>query len=514
MVFGIPLVLLILSVGVYFTFKTKGFQIKYFPYILKNTLFSVFKKEQRKGVSSFAALTTTLAATIGTGNIIGVSAALIIGGPGAVFWMWVSAFFGMMTNYAETEMSILYRKKDEQGNFYGGAMYYLKNCFSSVKGKKVGAFLAAFFSFFCVMSSFCMGNLTQSGSLISAAKLLGANEYLTGLIVSAFIFFTSVGGITRVSKLTTVVVPFMAICYIFISFCFFTVNFNDMPNIFLKIIKNAFGFSAINGGFSGAVLKVALLTGFKRGVFSNEAGIGSTTIASAAANVKSAGVQGMWGIFQVFFDTIVICSLTAFMILCSGRSLISADNVVDISNGAKTIKLTEDSHIISDYPLNKIKIINVKCNDKFYSIEIENKNNYLNVVQINKAVLNGKEQVFAKSLNSVEVVSFCFYEQFGTFGSFILQLMIILFAATTLIGWSYQGAEACRYLFGKKSIFSYKIIFAAFAFLGCLLDLGSVFILSDIFNGLMAIPNLIGIIVLSKKVIRINYNYIKSLYRY
>ena len=417
-IFGLPLAVIIFLVGVYLTFKTKCFQVRGFVTVLKNT---VFKKQKNKdGISAFAACCTALAATIGTGNIVGVSVAVAVGGAGAVFWMWVSAIFGCATAFFENYLAAQYRQ-NKNGENYGGAFLYLKH---GISNKTIANILSIGFTAFCLLSSFTMGNMVQAASFSAAAKSFNISSLASGCLLFVICFITAVFGVKGISRVTSFLVPVMSVLYIAIAIIIFIKNYKAVPSAIITIFKEGLGFNSVAGGFCGAALKKAITTGFKRGVFSNEAGLGSTTIAAASSNEKPK-LQGYWGIFQVFFDTIVICSLTALIVLTSG-----VDNI--------------------------------------------------------------------RGLDGVTVISNCFYKAFGDVGSGILSVMIILFSASTIIGWCYFGVSSAEFLFGKKIILPYKITYAFCCLLGCNIAVNSCFLLADVFNGFMAFFNIIGIILLLK----------------
>ena len=324
-VWGIPMLILIISTGIYMTVRTGFFQITKIKHWANETFLAIFKKRsvtktnEKKAISQFQALSTALAATIGTGNIAGVATAIAVGGPGAVFWMWLSAFFGMMTNYSENVLGIFYRKKNDHGEWSGGAMYYINEGLKDRKGfKHIAKPLAVLFSIFCVLASFGIGNMTQVNSISSAMKSnFNIPTVVTGIVLAVIAALVIVGGIKRIASVTEKLVPFMALFYIIGCLIIFFSNFHQIPYVFSSIFSNAFNFGAIAGGIGGYIIKRAVTMGFKRGVFSNEAGLGSSVMVHSASDVKEPVVQGMWGIFEVFFDTIIVCTLTSFVILSS-----------------------------------------------------------------------------------------------------------------------------------------------------------------------------------------------------
>lgn len=339
-VWGIPMLILIIGTGVYLTVRTRFFQITHARHVGAKTIGGVFRKgssvtssKEKTSISQFQALCTALAATIGVGNIAGVAAAIAAGGPGAVFWMWLSAFFGMMTNYSENVLGIYYRRKNSHDEWCGGAMYYLRDGLGSKKGcDAIGKVLAVLFSVFCILASFGIGNMSQvntiSGNITSVFRIdaldrmivIGTarvNLYalIVGLLLMVLAGLVIVGGIKRIAQVTEKFVPFMACAYILGALVVFIVNIGKIGEVFGAIFSFAFGFRAVGGAAAGLAVKSAVTWGFKRGVFSNEAGLGSSVMVHSASNVVEPVRQGMWGIFEVFADTIVVCTLTAFSIL-------------------------------------------------------------------------------------------------------------------------------------------------------------------------------------------------------
>ena len=450
-VWGVPMLVLLVGTGILMTILTKFFQLSHIGHWFKNTVGGIFHDKHvtkhtdadDQSISQFQSLCTALAATIGTGNIVGVASALVAGGPGAIFWMWVVAFFGMMTNYSENVLGIYYRRRNSKGEWSGGAMYYLKDGLGSYKGcKQVGAVLAVLFSAFCLLASFGIGNMSQVNSI--AANMTSAFSIpatATGIVLVIIGALVIVGGLKRIAAVTEKLVPFMAIAYVIGALVIFFANISHVGAVFAAIFKGAFGLRAVGGGIVGSGVKLALTWGMKRGVFSNEAGLGSSVMVHSSSNVKEPVRQGMWGIFEVFADTMVVCTLTAFAVLSSG--------LIDLDTGAV-------------------------------------------LVDVSGSALVG--QAFATV--------------FGSFGPAFIAIAILLFAFSTVLGWSHYGSKACEYLFGTKSTIVYKIAFVLMIFIGCTMNLGLAWDLSDTFNGLMAIPNLIGVIALSPVVMKITKNYV------
>ena len=451
-VWGLPMLILLVGTGILMTCLTRFFQISHIKHWLSNTIGGIFKdshvtahtgKEDTQ-ISQFQSLCTALAATIGTGNIAGVAVAIASGGPGAIFWMWIVAFFGMMTNFSENVLGIFYRRRNEKNEWCGGAMYYLSDGLGSKKGcRQIGSILAVLFSVFCIFASFGIGNMGQINSIaVNMNTVFGIPTIATGLFLMVVAGLVIVGGLKRIASVTEKLVPFMAILYVFFALVVCVVHIDQFGAVFTSIVKGAFGMRAVGGGIVGSGVAMAVQFGMKRGVFSNEAGLGSSVMVHSSSNVREPVVQGMWGIFEVFADTIIVCSITAFAVLSSG--------LVDLETGA----------VIS-------------------------------------------EQV------STALVAEAFSSVFGKFGSAFIAIAILLFAFSTVLGWSQYGSKAFEYLFGRKTIKFYHVIFVAFIVVGATMDLTLAWDLSDTFNGMMAIPNLIGVVTLSGTVMKITHNYVQ-----
>jgi len=440
-VWGYPMIILLLGTSIYLTVRMGFFQFRHFGYVLKCTLFSLFKKKSKDEISvkdritPFQALTTALASTIGTGNIIGVSTAIIIGGPGAVFWMWLSACFGMITIFTENILSIHFRKYDKNGNLQGGTISYLERAFDKSNSlKSLGKTLAVSFSVFCAVAAFGTGNMVQINSIATAAHSeFSVPPIVSGIVIAILTGIIIIGGVNRIGKVTEMLVPVMSIFYIIFSVYVIAVNYKNIPNVLSSIISGAFGVDAITGGITGAVFKHAISLGFQRGVSSNEAGLGTAPMIHSASSTKDPVIQGMWGIFQVFVDTIVICTLTAFAILTS------------------------------------------------------------NVISPNEyGVYAGKNPI-----NAFVLVRNAFSTALGDYACIILTISIILFAFSTLIGWCYNGEKAISYLISEKAIVPYRVIYVIFILVGSVTSLEFAWDVASTLNGLMAIPNLIGLLCLS-----------------
>ena len=451
-VWGWPALILLAFVGILMTVLTKFFQITHFGYWMKHTIGAIFgdkhvrRHTKDKTISQFQSLCTALAATVGTGNIVGVAGAIALGGPGAVFWMWVIAFFGMMTNYSENVLGILYRRKNKDGEWSGGAMYYLRDGLGAKKNcKKIGAILAVLFSCFCLLASFGIGNMSQVNAMVSNVRhTVKIPRLAIGIFLFVAVGLVVVGGIKRIATITEKLVPTMVILFLLGTFVIIGMNIDEIPAVFESIFKGAFNLKSAAGGTVGSGVALAMKMGMKRGVFSNEAGLGSSVMVHSSSNVKEPVRQGMWGIFEVFADTIIVCTLTALTILSSGA--------VNLDTGL----LTE------------------------------------------KGVEVGKDAL----------MSYAFEQHFGKPGSMFIAIAILLFAYSTVLGWSHYGTKAFEYLFGTSKIMIYRIIFVVIVLAGSMLEAQLAWDISDTFNGLMMLPNLIGVLVLSPQVMECTKNYV------
>ncbi len=447
---------LLFIAGLCMTVRTKGFQFSHFAHWMKNTIGAIFTDRkvtahtgrEDRAISQFQSLCTALAATIGTGNIVGVATAIISGGPGAIFWMWIMAILGMMTNYSENVLGIYYRRKNAKGEWAGGAMYYLSDGLGAKKGcKTLGRVLAVLFACFCVLASFGIGNMSQvnsiSGNMQSA---FGMPAVATGVLLVVLSALVILGGLKRVASVTEKLVPFMAVAYILGALVIVITHITAVPAAFAAIFKGAFGMRAAGGGVLGYGVNLAITWGFKRGAFSNEAGLGSSVMVHSSSNVREPVQQGMWGIFEVFADTIVVCTLTALVVLTTG--------LVDLDTG-------------------------------------------LMLTDVAGSALVG--QAFATV--------------FGGVGPKFIAISILLFAYSTVLGWSHYGATAFEYLFGSKASTVYKVVFVIMIMVGATMELDLAWELSDTFNGLMMLPNLIGVLALSGTVVKITKNYTDRTFR-
>ncbi|HEM5928385.1 TPA: sodium:alanine symporter family protein [Streptococcus suis] len=424
LVWGPPLLILLVGTGVYFTLRLGMFQVSKLP-----TAFRLIFSSDQSGqgdVSSFAALCTALAATVGTGNIVGVATAITTGGPGALFWMWVAAFFGMATKYAEGFLAIKYRTKDANGQAAGGPMHYI----TLGMGQKWKT-LAVFFAVSGVLVALLgMGTFSQVNSIASSmSSSFGLAPQLVSIVTAISIAFFIFGGIEKISDVSTKIVPFMAILYILASLIVLVVHWNELLPTLGLVLKSAFSPAAAVGGFVGATVKEAIQRGIARGVFSNESGLGSAPIAAAAAKSDNPVEQGLISMTGTFIDTLIICSLTGLSILVTGQ----------------------------------------------WTVE---------------------------GLEGAPLTQAAFATVFGNAGSIALTISLVLFAFTTILGWSYYGERCIEFLFGTKAILPYRLVFVAMVALGGFLKLDLIWTIADIVNGLMALPNLIALLALSPVIIK------------
>ena len=354
-VWGWPALILLSFVGVLMTCLTKFFQISHIGHWIKMTVGAMFSDKhvtghtKDKSISQFQSLCTALAATVGTGNIVGVAGAIMVGGPGAVFWMWLIAFFGMMTNFSENVLGIYYRRKNSAGEWSGGAMYYLRDGLGSKKHcKTIGKVLAILFSIFCFLASFGIGNMTQVNSISgNMYSVFGVPTWVTGIVILILGGLVIVGGLKRIASVTEKIVPFMVVLYIVGSIVILITNISHVGAVFGAIFRGAFALKAAGGGVVGYGIKLAIEQGMKRGVFSNEAGLGSSVMVHSNSNVSEPVRQGMWGIFEVFADTIIVCTLTAFSVLSSGLIDLETGIAQTTYNGIELTKANIVSTVFS-----------------------------------------------------------------------------------------------------------------------------------------------------------------------
>ena len=442
-IWGVPAMVCIFGVGLYLSIRTNFLQIRKFPYAIKTTLGRIFRKRDASdgAITPFQAVCTALAATVGTGNIAGVAGAIAIGGPGAIFWMWVSALFGMCTKYAEVTLAVHYREINANGELVGGPMYYIKNGLS-----KKWHWLAYLFAAFGVLTVFGTGNATQVNTITTAinSALLNYNvisesavstsNLIIGIIIAILIAMILLGGIKRIGHVTEKLVPFMALLYILLGLGVILLNIQNVPAVFASIFRGAFQPRAVTGGIVLSMF-TSLKKGVSRGIFSNEAGLGTGSIAHACADTKKPVKQGMFGIFEVFTDTIVICTLTALVILCSGVA-------VDYGKAA-----------------------------------------------------------------GAELTILGFTSTYGNWVSIFTAVAMCCFAFSTAVGWGLYGARCIEFLFSEKVIKPFMVIYSLVAILGATANLGLMWSIAETFNGLMAIPNLIALFLLSGTVVKLTKEY-------
>ncbi len=457
--------ILLLGTGVIATVSTKVFQLSHIKHWWNNTIGSLFKKDvikhtkEKGSISPFQALCTALAATVGTGNIAGVAAAICIGGAGAVFWMWVAAFLGMMTNYSENVLGIFYRRKNSNGEWSGGAMYYLTDGLGKKKGCKwIGKVLAVLFCIFAMLASFGIGSMGQVNKIVANVAVAfdvkalssimvfeGVSLYniILGAVIMLLTALITLGGLKRIANVAEKIVPFMVVLFVAGSIVVIGVNYDAILPALKAIFVNAFRPEAFVGGTLGSAIMLAAQQGFKRGVFSNEAGLGSSVMVHSNSTVKEPVKQGMWGIFEVFADTMIVCTMTALVVLTSG-------------------------------------------------------------------VFNAQTGEIASGLNDATLVGGAFNTVFswGGIGQKFIAIAMFLFAFTTVLGWSHYGSKAWEYLFGAKTTIIFKIIHVCTVIFGAVLTSSLAWDISDTFNGLMMFPNLIGVVVLIPLVVKITKNYV------
>ncbi|SCY58635.1 alanine/glycine:cation symporter family protein [Desulfoluna spongiiphila] len=433
-IWGIPLLVLLVGTGLWLTISLRGIQFT----TLLHSLYLALVKRKEEGdegdgdISHFQALMTALSATVGTGNIAGVATAIALGGPGAMFWMWVTGLVGMATKYAEAVLAVKYREKDENGNMCGGPMYYITN---GLGWKWMGVLFALFAS----IAAFGIGNMVQSNSVADAVHAtFNIPVGVTGVILMIFVGLVVIGGIKSIGKVTSVLVPIMIVFYIAGSLIILIMNAGAIPAALTLIIKQAFSPTAATGGFAGAGIMLAVRMGVARGVFSNESGLGSAPIAAAAAQTKHSVTQALVSMTQTFIDTIIVCSMTGLVLVITGT--------------------------------------------------------------------------WSSGKNGAELTTFAFQGALPG-GGLIVTIGLILFAYSTILGWCYYGEKSIEYLFGEKAIMPYRVVFVIFVGIGATLKLNLVWTLADIFNGLMAFPNLIALLALTPIIISETKDYFDNHYK-
>ena len=442
-IWGVPAMICIIGVGLYLSIRTGFLQIRKFPYAMKVTLGRMMKKKEASdgALTPFQAVCTALAATVGTGNVAGVAGAIAIGGPGAVFWMWISALLGMCTKFAEVTLAVHFRETNAQGDLVGGPMYYIKNGLD-----KKWHFLAYLFAAFGVLAVFGTGNATQVNTIttaidsaLSSFNVLPADavklvNLIIGIALAIIIALILIGGIKRIGNVTSRLVPFMAIMYIVLALGVIIFHIKSVPAVFASIIEGAFHPASVTGGVVGSFF-MSMKKGVSRGIFSNEAGLGTGSIAHACADTKKPVKQGFFGIFEVFVDTIIICTMTALVILCSG---------VPVGYGeAAGAELT----------------------------------------------ISGFTAVYGSWVSIFTAVAMC------------------CFAFSTIIGWGLYGTRCIEFLFGSRSNKPFMVLYSLTAVVGATMNLGLMWSIAETFNGLMVIPNLIAVFLLSGVVVKMTKEY-------
>lgn len=442
-IWGVPAMICIIGVGLFLSLRLRFLQIRKFPYAIKTTIGRMFRKREASdgAMTPFQAVCTALAATVGTGNIAGVAGAIAIGGPGAVFWMWVSALLGMCTKFAEVTLAVHFRERNEQGDLVGGPMYYIKNGLG-----KHWQWLAVAFSAFGVLTVFGTGNATQVNTITTAVNSALLNYHvitedfvrisnmIMGILIAVLVGLVLLGGVKRIGRVTEKLVPFMALFYIILAVGVVILNIRNVPHVFASILQGAFRPGSVTGGVVGSFF-LSMKKGVSRGIFSNEAGLGTGSIAHACADTRKPVKQGFFGVFEVFADTIVICTLTALVILCSGIP-------VPYGNDA-----------------------------------------------------------------GAELTILGFTSTYGNWVSIFTAVSMCCFAFSTIIGWGLYGARCIEFLFSPKVIRPFMVVYSLVAILGATVDLGLLWSIAETFNGLMSIPNLIAVFLLSGTVVKLVKEY-------
>lgn len=443
LVWGVPAMVCITGVGLILSFRTRFLQLRKFSYAIRVTLGRIFRKRDASdgAITPFQAVCTALAGTIGTGNIAGVAGAIAIGGPGAVFWMWISALLGMCTKFAEVTLAVYYREKSDSGEYVGGPMYYIKNGLS-----KKWHFLAVLFSLFGALTVFSTGNAAQVNTIITSINEALLNyslvekaqlpivNLISGIIIAILVALILLGGIKRIGNVAERLVPFMALLYVLLSLGVILLNIQRVPEVLLSIVGGAFRPASVTGGIIGSVF-LSMQKGVSRGIFSNEAGLGTGSIAHACADTQKPVKQGFFGIFEVFADTIVICTMTAFVILCSGVSI-----------------------------------------------------------------------EFGQAAGAALTIS-GFTSTYGSWVSIFTAVAMCSFAFSTILGWGLYGARCVEFLFTSRAVKPFMVLYSLVSILGATMNLGLIWDIADTFNGLMAIPNLIALLLLSGKLLELIKGY-------
>ncbi len=535
-VWGPVMLILLVGTGVFLTIRTGFLPWRNLGYALKSTLSKEARKKKGTGdVSPFSALTTALAATIGTGNIVGVATAMVSGGPGALVWMWISACFGLTSKFSECMLAIKYREVNEKGEMSGGPMYTMKK---ALKHKKFGSVLGWLFAFFAVVASFGIGNMTQANSISSSIhETFGAPTAVVGIVITVLALLIIVGGIKTISKVSSVVVPLMAIFYVVAGLIVIILNIQNVPSGMVLILKSAFNFRAVSGGVLGTIVASfanAMRYGVARGVFSNEAGMGSAAITAAAATTDNPVRQGYINMTGTFWDTIVVCTITGLCIASSGvlgSTHVTQDNTY--SYEADTLMLTsvnsKSETVTTGYAMDIIDdssvVLTSSDGKTIYQLtacsadELEKSDmtahpsesgsvtdRHLtgawrdadgNIFKFNSDGTYCYEELYVGSALTIQAFS----TVLGKAGAWLVTIGIALFAFSTILGWEYHGEKAFEYLLHThKFNIIYRIVFSLIAYIGATTTLDLVWNLSDIANALMAIPNLICLLALSGEI--------------
>lgn len=446
-IWGVPAMICIIGVGLFLSIRTGFLQIRKFPYAMKVTFGRMFKKKEASdgALTPFQAVCTALAATVGTGNVAGVAGAIAIGGPGAIFWMWISALLGMCTKFAEVTLAVHFRETNSEGDLIGGPMYYIKNGLG-----KQWRWLAYLFSAFGVLTVFGTGNATQVNTITTAIDTALYNfniisedaaptlNLILGIVLAALIALILLGGIKRIGQVTERLVPFMAVLYVVLALGVVVINFRNLPAVFGAIFRGAFDPASVTGGVVGSMF-IGVKKGVSRGIFSNEAGLGTGSIAHACADTRKPVKQGFFGVFEVFVDTIIICTLTALVILCSG---------VPVGYGAAA---------------------------------------------------------------GAELTISGFTSTYGGWISIFTAVAMCCFAFSTIIGWGLYGTRCIEFLFGSRVNKPFMLVYSLVAIVGATMNLGLLWSIAETFNGLMVIPNLIGVFLLSGVVVHMAKDYFNGI---
>lgn len=514
---GAPMLAALVFSGGYFTLRTGGLQFRRWLFCLRSTVFSKSSRNSSgSGVTPFQAMASSLAATLGTGNIAGVAAALTTGGAGAVFWMWVTALLGTMTGYAENVLGGYYRRKNG-GEWHGGAMYYIRYGLAERKRTSRAAKpLAAVFAGACVLASFGMGNIVQMNSAALALESgFGVPAWIAGLALTVCAGAVIFGGMKRTAKVSEKLVPLMSGLYIIGSLMIIAVNFRRLPEVMGEIFRGAFGLEQAAAGVSGYMVKQAAGMGIRRGVFSNEAGLGSSPSAHASSEETEPCILGMWSIVEITFNTLIMCSMTALVLLCCPCRAAPMDEVFqNITSKPQYFRLTEQEGLVT--PGAELLVSGGGELREFrtadggtFSAPVENGGiTCTNIMKITGVGQGGEiSGVVIEEVSGSELVTAAFSSVFGGMAGKLISAAVVMFAFTTVIGWSCFGSGAAEYLFGKGSRVPYLVVFTAVSAVGGMLDVSAAWGAADLFNGVMAAVNLPVVLLLSGKVVQITRNF-------